>query len=167
VNVCDVEPDDVAPVAATHSVSESTPVRSSVAGKPGSMAAEPAGPVSAPSSPLQRESFRGRTRNTRACGFSSGGERYSSGQEAGPIELDTQFKGQTMLSSPDIETSTSLVLSGSGVPGPDAGVGIPAAAAAAGERPSPATRRRSQSLQPHATAAAGYLTILISTTWTR
>jgi len=56
--------------------------------------------------------------------------RYSSGQEAGPIELDTQFRGQTMLSSPDIETSTSLVLSGSGVPGPDA-------AASAFQRPSP------------------------------
>jgi len=65
-----------------------------------------------------------------------------------------------MLSPPDVETSTSLVLSGSGVPGPDAGVGTPAAATvAAGEAPSPAARRRSQSLQsPHATAAAGNLT---------
>ena len=65
-----------------------------------------------------------------------------------------------MLSPSDVETSTSLVLSGSGVPGPDAGVGTPAAATvAAGEAPSPAARRRSQSLQsPHATAAAGNLT---------
>ena len=59
-----------------------------------------------------------------------------------------------MLSSPDVETSTSLILSGSGVPGPDAGVGIPAVAA--GEAPSPAAWRRSQS--PHATTAAGDLT---------
>ena len=42
-----------------------------------------------------------------------------------------------MLSPPDVETSTSLVLSGSGVPSPDAGVCTPAAAAA-GEAPSPA-----------------------------
>ena len=51
----DVEPDvDVAPVAANHSVSESfTPVISSVAaaGKLGSMASEPVGPVSGPCSP--------------------------------------------------------------------------------------------------------------------
>jgi len=67
-----------------------------------------------------------------------------------------------MLLSPDIETSASLDLSGSGVP--DAGVGTPSAA---GGMPSPAARRRSQSLQPLATAAAGDLTILISTTWTR
>jgi len=58
---------------------------------------------------------------------------YPSGQ-AGPIELDTQVRGQRMLSSPDIETSTSLVLSGSGVPGRDAGVGTPAAAAEKGRR---------------------------------
>jgi len=65
-----------------------------------------------------------------------------------------------MLLSPDIETSASLDLSGSGVP--DAGT-----PSAAGGMPSPAARRRSQSLQPLATAAAGDLTILISTTWTR
>jgi len=47
-----------------------------------------------------------------------------------------------MLSPPDVQTSTSLVLSGSGVP--DAGVGTPATAAvAAGEAPSPAARSRS------------------------
>ena len=51
----DVEPDCVAPVAATHPVSDipaTTPVRSSVAaaGQPGSMATESAGPVSVPSS---------------------------------------------------------------------------------------------------------------------
>jgi len=44
-----------------------------------------------------------------------------------------------MLSPPDVQTSTILVLSGSGIPGPDAGVGTPVTAAvAAGEAPSPA-----------------------------
>ena len=50
-----------------------------------------------------------------------------------------------MLSPPDVETSTSLVLSGSGVPSPDAGVCTPAA-------PLPEKHRH-----PHATAAAGDL----------
>ena len=129
------------------------------------MAAEPAGPVSAPPSPMQRESFLmgadPEPAGSPAVGVTLG---YPSGQ-AGLIELVTQVRGQRMLSSPDIETNTSLVLSGSGVPGRDAGVGTPAAAAAGGERPSPAAGRRSQSLQPHAAAAAGDLTILISTTW--
>ena len=127
------------------------------------MAAEPAGPVSAPPSPMQRESFLmgadPEPAGSPAVGVTLG---YPSGQ-AGLIELVTQVRGQRMLSSPDIETSTSFVLSGSGVPGRDAGVVTPAAAG--GERPSPAAGRRSQSLQPHATAAAGDLTILISTTW--
>jgi len=61
-----------------------------------------------------------------------------------------------MLSSPDIETSTSLVLSGSGVPGPDAGVGTPTA----GEGPSPAAQQQFQSLQPR--AAAGDLTLALT-----
>jgi len=108
---------------------------------------------------MQRESFLmaadPEPAGSPAVGVTLG---YPSGQ-AGPIELDTQVRGQRMLSSPDIETSTSLVLSGSGVPGRDAGVSTPAG----GERPSPAVGRRSQSLQPHATAAAGDLTI--STTW--
>ena len=49
----DVEPDDVAPVAAAHPVSHITPVRSSVAaaGEPESTATEPTGPVSAPNTP--------------------------------------------------------------------------------------------------------------------
>ena len=58
-----------------------------------------------------------------------------------------------MLSPPDIETSTSLVLSSSGVPGSDAGVGTPAAAV--GEGPSPAAQQ--QLLQQQ--AAAGDLTL--------
>jgi len=62
-----------------------------------------------------------------------------------------------MLSSPDIETSTSLVLSGSGVPGPDAGVGTPAA----GEGASPAAQQQFQSLQPPR-AAAGDLTLALT-----
>ena len=74
----DVEPSDVAAVAAT--VSSSSPsefVGLSVAavGGPESMAVESAGPVSAPihPSPAGRPFFPGRTRCVGACGFSSSG----------------------------------------------------------------------------------------------
>ena len=74
---------------------------------------------------------------------------------SGPLDVDTQVRGQKMLSPPDMETATrttSLVLSDSGVHGPDAGVGTPAATDAAGEAsPSPSRcsriRTRTRGLQ--------------------
>jgi len=128
-SVSDRKRHNVAPVGAFHSASEFfTPVRPSVAaaGKPRSMAAEPAGPVSAPPSPSPEGKLSSgggpgtlRPAGSPPLGFTLG---YPSSQ-TGPIELDTQVRGQRMLSLPDIETSTSLVLSGSGVPS----VGTPAA----------------------------------------
>jgi len=54
----DVEPDDVAPIAATHS---ETFVRSIIVatGEPGSVAAEPAGPMSAPIHPSPQGTVTG------------------------------------------------------------------------------------------------------------
>jgi len=54
---------------------------------------------------------------------------------AGPIDLETQARGQRMFPQPGMETTTSqsaVALSGSGASGPD-----PAAAVAAGEAPPP------------------------------
>jgi len=74
----DVEPSDVAPVAATSSSSPSSIiVRPSVAaaGGPESMSTELAGPVSAPnaSSPSEKPSLLGQTRCVGACGSSLSG----------------------------------------------------------------------------------------------
>jgi len=137
----DVEPDDVARVAATVStdaVSDTTPIRPSVlaTGEPGSMATQPAGPVSVPTvpSPEARPSFGGGSELLGPAGSPPVGATlgYPSGL-VGPIELVTQVRGQRMLSSPAMEntthtTSLAVVLSGIGVPGHDAGVGTLAAA---------------------------------------
>ena len=160
----DVEPDCVAPVAATHPVSDipaTTPVRSSVAaaGEPGSMATESAGSVSVPSSSPEGKP-------------SSGGGPGTSGPVGSPqmgVFLGYPSGLQVRLKlTPKLEDGCShghrrnwitthrppphtaiLALSGSGVPG-SAGVGTPAAAvAAAGEGPSPAAQQL-HSLQPHA-----------------
>jgi len=117
------------------------------------MAAEPAGPVSVPTvpSPERKPPSEGGPGTPGPAGSPPVGVTlgYPSGL-AGPVELDTQVRGQRMLSPPAMETTTrlALVLSGSGVPGPNASVGAPAAAAvAAGAGPSPAAWRRFQSLR--------------------
>ena len=105
----DVEPSDVAAVAAT--VSSSSPsefVGLSVAavGGPESMAVESAGPVSAPSTPIQREGLPSRAdsvcRGLRVLlewGFPSG--------LAGPSELSV---------CGDEQLSTSSIAAGTGTP---------------------------------------------------
>jgi len=115
------------------------------------VAAEPAGPVSAPTtpSPEGKLSSGGRPGTPGPAGSPPVGVflRYPSGL-AGPTEFDTQVRGQKLPPTPDIDTShttINLVLSGSGVPGPNAGT------LAAAEGPSPAAQQQFQSLQSHAT----------------
>ena len=110
-----MEPDEVAPVAATHSVSESsatTPVRSSVAaaGEPGSMATEPTEPVSVPASPSpEGKPSGGGPRTLRPAGSPPVGVtlRYPSGL-AGPTEFDTRARGRELLSLPDIDPQHTM-----------------------------------------------------------
>ena len=130
-----MEPDDVAPVAATHSVSETNRhsfcytseikccgrKRTRVHGdRAGWARVRPYHTYS-----RGKAFLRWRIRNTRACGFSSSGgyPEIPSGL-AGPTESDTRASGQKLPSPPDVDplhtttTSTSLVLSGSGYPAP-------------------------------------------------
>jgi len=122
----DVEPDDVASVATSDLVLDTTFERPSVvaAGEPGSMAAESAGPVSVPTTPspermLSSEGGPGTLGpvGSPQVGVSLG---YPSGL-AGPIDLETQARGQRMFPQPGMETTTShtaVELSGSGASGP-------------------------------------------------
>jgi len=101
------------------------------------MAAESAGPVSAPSTPFPEGILSSKGGpgtqgpvGSPQVGFTLG---YPSGL-AGPSELETQVRGQTILPQPDMDTTTSPVAapSGSGLPGP-----VADPAADAGEMPGP------------------------------
>jgi len=94
------------------------------AGEPGSIAAESAGHVSAPSTPFPEEilSPKGGPGTQGPVGSPQVGVTlgYPSSL-AGPSEFETRVRGQTILPQPDMDTTTSPVaaLSDSGVPGPD------------------------------------------------
>jgi len=122
----DVEPDDVASVATSDLVLDTTFERPSVvaAGEPGSMAAESAGPVFIPTTPSPERmlSSEGGLGTLGPAGSPQVGVflGYPSGL-AGPIDLETQARGQRMFPQPGMETTTShtaVELSGSGASGP-------------------------------------------------
>jgi len=179
----DVEPDDVAPVAATHPVlyviPSSAPVRSRDEAATEPVNVGRAGWVRAAPSPERTPLSGGGPGFPGPAGsLLAGVTLRCPGSQAGPTTVDTPDRGQKMCFPPEsiVESKSTAVLSDSGVPGP-VGVGTPAAsasAAAAGETPSFAAQRPLQlqatvqnpatqfwkSLQPpHATAAAADLTL--------
>jgi len=164
----DVEPDCVAPVAATHPVSDipaTTPVRSSVAaaGEPGSMATESAGPVSVPStSPEGKPSSGGGPGTSGPVGSPQMGVffGYPSGLQV-RLKLTPKLEDgcshchrrNWITTHRPPQHTAILALSGSGVVGT-----LAAAVAAAGEGLSPAAQQL-HSLHPHATVP--YLTYYV------
>jgi len=121
----DVEPDDVTSLATYGPILATLFVRPTVVtmGEPEPMSVELAGPMSAPT-PHSLEGIlspRGRLGTQGPVGSPQVGVTlgYPSGL-AGPIKLETQCRGQTILLQPDIDTTTGPVSapSSSGLPGP-------------------------------------------------
>jgi len=152
----DVEPDDVASVAISDPILDTSFVRPSVvaAEEPESIAAESAEPVSAPSTPSLEGilSPKGGPGTYGPVGSPQVGITLGYPSDlAGPMELETQARGQTILPQPDMDATTSSVtaLSDSGVHGPD-----PAAAGATPPTTAADPQHQAQSLQPPAPATA-------------